>query len=329
MYKKIVIFLAVFSMTVSLSTLAQAQGVENMVWGKKLERQIGFLTENICEGRAPGSRGANIAGFWICDQFAKAGVMQIDSSYSKSFSFGDDRTGHNIVGMISGSKKNPRERYIIIGAHYDHLGKINGTVYPGADANASGVAAMINLASMFSYMKMIGRVYDKNILLVAFDAKEASMAGSDALWQMLEAGTMHDPQTGKPITADKIDLVVNIDQIGSSMSPLRSGREDFLIMLGNNTIAKSEQDMAMFVNQIYHTNLEIAFDYYGSAKFTEMFFKRVTDLRVFVEHNKPSILFTSGITMKTNKPTDTVETLNLDVLSRRVIFIFHWIENML
>jgi len=329
MYKKSAILSVILILTLIFNISSAAQGVENMVWARKLEKQIGFLTSPLCEGRGPGTKGGAISAFWIIDNYRKSNLMPFDGNYSQAFSFGEDKTGHNIIGMLPGSKKAPRDKYVIIGAHYDNLGKLGDTIYPGADSNASGVATLVNLASMFNYMKLVGRVYDYNIIFVAFDAKAASMAGSEALFRSITEGNLIDPLTGKAISVKQIHMVINIDQIGSSLSPLRSGRPDFLIMLGNHTMPKVDQDMAQFVNQLYHTDLELAFDYYGSARFTDVFFRKVTDLKVFVENNIPSILFTSGITMKTNKPDDTVDTLSLDVLAKRIIFIYHWIENML
>jgi len=325
MYKKILILLV----AISLDITAFAQGVNNMVWGKKLDCQIEALTNQLTEGRAPGSKGSNMAAFWIVEQFKQAGLLPLGTSYSKSFFFGEDKVGHNIIGMIPGSTKSPKDKYVIVAAHYDHIGKIGGTIYPGADSNASGVAALVNIASMLSYMKTLGRAYNCSVIFVALDAKEASMAGSNYLYKQLERGSLTDPVSKKAINIKKVKMFVDIDQIGSSLSPLKSGREDYIIMLGNHTMPKQDQDIAHFVNRMHKTNLEIAFDYYGSARFTELFFKRLTDLKPFVENDVPSILFTSGITMKTNKPDDNISNLNLDVLSRRIVFMFHWIENML
>jgi len=316
-------------MTLSFDIRSSAQSVDNLVWANSLKDQIEFLSSPMCEGRAPGSKGSTLAAFWLCEEFKAAGLTAFGKNYAKSFEFGDDKIGHNIVGLMPGSKKVPRSKYIIIAAHYDHLGTINGTLYPGADSNASGVVALVNILRMFSHMKSLGHTYDCNIIFVALDAKEAGMVGSEAFYEKLSNGFLRDPINHKNIYLNQIKMVINIDQIGSSLSPLKSGREDFIIMLGNQTMPKEDQDMAQAVNRIYKTDLEIGFDYYGSARFTDVFFKRVTDLKPFVAHGTPSILFTSGITMKTNKPDDTLDSLNIGVLRRRIIFMFHWIENML
>lgn len=326
MYKKILILLALISLDISVL----AQDIDKMVWAEKLEGQIGFLTSPMCEGRAPGSKGGTMAAFWVADHFKEANLMPVGGSFSKSFRFGENnKVGHNIMGMIPGSKRVPRDTYIIVMAHYDHLGILHDQMYPGADSNASGVAALVNIAAMFDHMKGLGRSYSSNILFVALDAKESSMAGAAALYSLIGSARLKDPVTRKAISINKIRMVIDIDQVGSSLSPLKSGREDFLIMLGNKTLTKDGKATAQFVNRNYKTNLELAYDYYGSERFTEMFYSRVTDLKPFVEKKIPAILFTSGITMKTNKPDDTVETLNLDILTRRINFMFHWIENML
>lgn len=310
-------------------------GVHNIPDSVKLVRQISFLSDGeICRGRGMGSAGSSEAAWWIARQMRRAGLVQFGDSWFQHFragrdKAGTDKTGHNVIGMLSGSSKYARDSYVVIAAHYDNVGESGGKVYPGADSNASGVAAMLNLADMFSTRKILGQTYASNIIFVAFDAKEMSLAGSKAFWGLLERKQLVDPVSGKAVTPDKIRFMVNIDQIGSSLSPLPSGRPDYLIMLGNDTLPAAQRDYAGNINEVYGTRLELAFDYYGSQRFTELFYKRVSDQRVFLEHGRKAVMFTSGITMNTNKTTDTVGTLNIGVLRRRIIFIHHWLERMI
>ena len=155
-----------------------------------------------------------------------------------------------------------------------------------------------------------------------------NLSGSYSLWRMIEAGDLTDPLSGKPVTPDKISLMVNIDQIGSSLSPLDSGREDFMIMLGNEKLGKEDQSKIGYCNLQYGTGLELSHTYYGSKDFTRVFYT-LSDQRVFIENGIPSVLFTSGITMNNNKTYDTADTLNFKVLRRRIILIFHWLEKMM
>ena len=137
-----------------------------------------------------------------------------------------------------------------------------------------------------------------------------------------------DPLTGEAITKDKITAMVNIDQIGSSLSPIRSSREDYLLMLGNESLPKSKRMNLEACNMLNDINLDLCFSYYGSQNFTQLFY-RLSDQRVFVDNKVPAVFFTSGITMNTNKTRDTAANLNMEVLNKRVRLIYHWIESML
>ena len=127
---------------------------------------------------------------------------------------------------------------------------------------------------------------------------------------------------------NKIAFMVNIDQIGCSLSPLNAGREDYLIMLGNPYLKKSYNDMLTVCNESYELGLDLDFTYYGSENFTKLFY-RLSDQRVFADNRIPAFMFTSGITMNNNKPWDTVATINLEVLQKRIYLIYHWMEKML
>ena len=293
-----------------------------------LERNISFLSDTLCQGRGTGTSGNVAAAFWIDRAFEKYGLMKFGESYSYRVNVKPGVIGRNVMGMIPGAISMPRDRYVIVGAHYDHIGRLGGNIYPGADANASGTIAMLSLAEMFSYMKNMGKVYESNIIFVAFDAKEEDMAGSQELWDMINYGRLKDPVSGRPITRDKITLMVNIDQIGSTLSPLHEGRDDYMIMLGTHSLKYNKRKLLEECNRKSGIGMDIALDYYGSPNFTQLFY-RLSDQKVFVDNRIPSVLFTSGITMNNNKTWDTVESLNMHVLQKRIYLMYLWIEEML
>lgn len=139
--------------------------------------------------------------------------------------------GRNIIGFLPGKNTSGKDKYVIIAAHYDSHGVIDGNLYPGADSNASGVVAMLNLAVMFGKMKELGRDYGKNLIFVATDAKERNSAGAEALMAEIRSGSLRNPSSGEAITMDKIYATVVLDIIGSTLEPIHKGRNDFLIML--------------------------------------------------------------------------------------------------
>ena len=300
----------------------------NLVNEETIRHKVEFLTGSICAGRGTGSIGAVETAAWIAREFEKARLMKSKGSYYHRFKTDKGICGTNVIGFMPNSSKKAHSRYIIVGAHFDHLGTINGTMYPGADSNASGIAALVSIAEMFSAMKMSGKIWDSNIIFVAFDGNGHDLAGSRALWRMIENGELTDPVSGGRITRKMISLMVNIDQVGSSLSPLRSGRKDYLIMLGNHSIHPDKQERIDMCNRLYLTNLELSLTYYGSQNFTKMFY-RLSDQRVFIDHKIPAVMFTSGITMNNNKTRDNAASLNYPVLKRRIYLMYHWIEKML
>lgn len=300
----------------------------NTITPERLETHVGFLSDSLCQGRGLGTPGGSEAASWIARRFEHIGLQKTGGSWGRSFKTADGQTGHNIIGILYGSKRIPSDRYVIVGAHFDHLGILNGKIYHGADANASGAVAMTSIAEMLATTISIGRNYSHNVIFVGFDGKEMSMAGSQALWDMIRRGELKDPVSGRSITRDKIAFMVNIDQIGSTMSPLNEGRNDFLIMLGGSSIRRQGYEILKNCNSLYDLNMDISDTYYGSENFTKIFY-RLSDQKVFVDNRIPAVMFTSGITMNTNKTWDKVETLDMEVLQKRIYLMYHWIEKML
>ena len=99
-------------------------------------------------------------------------------------------------------------------------------------------------------------------------------------------------------------------------------------MLGNNSLKPSQRDLLHYCNKAYAIDMEIDLTYYGSKNFTQMFY-RLSDQRVFVDNRIPAVLFTSGITMNTNKTRDTVASLDMEILQKRIYLMYHWLEEML
>ena len=329
-YIALVVLIAVSTISISAQNtmIREHQSARRLVTNSILKDRIEHLCDSICEGRGSGQRGGGLAAIWLQREFERIGLMRMSGGYAHAVNLSDGKYGRNIIGMLPGSKATTRDRYVIVGAHYDHLGTLDGKVYPGADANASGTAALLSLAEMLSAYKDGGRTHDSNVIFVAFDAKEQDMAGSKALWRMIENGQLRDPQSGKTINKGQISLMVNIDQIGCTISPLASGRKDYIIMLGNESLKPARRDMLDICNRMFAIDMEIDLTYYGSKNFTRMFY-RLSDQRIFVDNGIPAVFFTSGITMNTNKTRDNAQTIDTEILRKRIFLIYHWLEKML
>lgn len=304
--------------------IPSGRNAERIITVEKLHRSIEYLTDTLFRGRETGTRGSAEAAFWIVRKFKGAGLMPVNGLWSQSFTAGS-RTGHNIIGFMPGKRSSAKEMYTIVTAHYDSHGMIDGKLYPGADSNASGVVAMTSIADMFARMKELGRSYPKNMIFVATDAREKNSLGAEAFMDALDSGIFKDPVSKETITKDKVAAVVVLDILGSSLEPMNKGRKDYLLMLSDG-LYRSDLQLA---NAGKDMGLDIGFNYYGSEKFTEMFLKRIGDQKVFAENDMPVVMFTSGITMKTNKVTDDADSLNYEMFRKRILLIFHWFEKML
>lgn len=298
---------------------------ERLVSEASLGRTVEFLSDSICAGRATATKGGVEASFWLARRFERLGLVPMASrrgapGFVRSFR-AEGKAGHNLIGLCPASGRS--DRYAIVAAHYDNLGILSDRMYPGADSNASGVAMMLELANAFCSMSVLGLGAGQNIIFVALDAKQLSMAGSESLYSMIADGSLIDPRTGQPVRKENVSMMVNLDIVGSTLEPVTRGREEYLIMLSSDETLKRRLSE---VNFSYRLNLDLSFDYYGSKDFTDMFLRRIGDQKIFLDKGIPAVLVTSGITMNTNKVEDVPANLDLAVLHKRTMLIFRWLQ---
>ena len=147
-------------------------------------------------GRASADSAALRCSAWIKRSFERAGLQPFSGKWFHSFELPSGARGRNVVGCIPGTSG----KWIVVGAYYDGLGTVDGRLYPGADANASGVAALISLAHNAPSSPRDG------IIFVAFDGHSSDYAGARDLLRLL----------GKR----NIRLMVNLDTVGSTLAPV-------------------------------------------------------------------------------------------------------------
>lgn len=262
-----------------------------------LRAEVEHLCDTLMQGRGFGSGGNQIAAYYLLRQFRSEGLRASVQSFCDG-----DKIGHNIVAVTPGWYK----QYIVVGAYYDGLGKIGDKTYPCADSNGSGVAALLSVArSLPSACK--GSI---GVIFVAFDGHNADLSGSRAFIE-------------RNLSEYRIALMVNLDLLGSSLSPPNAKRTDYLIALGG------EQYKFLIESANRIDRLDLSYDYYGSARFTEIFYRSLGDQKAFLEAGIPAVMFTSGITQHTNKVTDLPSSLDYPVFARRVSMIQKWLVYML
>ncbi|MDD2293962.1 MAG: M28 family peptidase, partial [Bacteroidales bacterium] len=206
-------FIAILLFSISMISNASAQrasSYEQLIYQEKQEKILTYLADDMNEGRASGTNGNENAERLIVEKFKEYGLQPYHWNYTQSFMYDDSIAVRNVTGIIFAST--PSDEYIIVSAHYDHIGKLHGTIYNGADDNASGVTALLNIAEMYGAMKRDGVGPHKNIIFVAFDGKELSMAGSKYFVKEMLSGGSTARSVDKattPTTDTKADAVTD------------------------------------------------------------------------------------------------------------------------
>jgi hypothetical protein len=160
------------------------------------------LSSDALEGRATGTRGNEAARDFIQKRFETLGLLILGDAFAHPFTATPDTegaapvNGANVVGMIKGTTDGP---VLLITAHYDHLGVIDGEIYNGADDNASGTAALIDVAQYFSRHKPV-----HDIVFAALDGEEIGLLGAHAL--------IDDPS----VPMQRVVLNMNYDMVSRS-----------------------------------------------------------------------------------------------------------------
>ena len=156
---------------------------------------MNFLASDELQGRDTGSEGIEMAADFIEMAFVKNGVQPYFESYRDTITdFKSSRDtisnfegpAYNLVGVVEGNDSILKKEYIIVGAHYDHLGIIqaeNGDeIANGANDNASGTTTVLELARYFGTSKSNKR----SIIFALFSAEEKGLVGSRHLAQKIK-----------------------------------------------------------------------------------------------------------------------------------------------
>ena len=266
-----------------------------------LREHVRILTADSLAGRSVGSVGEKKAAAYISRYFKAHGLEFIYPGGIQDFWVigpqGDTLSSQNVVGILPGRDPLLREEYIVVGAHYDHIGfqeiNVNGrdslVFYSGADDNASGIALLLELAGMAAAHPYL---YNRSLVFVAFGAEEIGLVGS---WYFVNRAFSPISQTV---------FMINIDMIG------RSGPRN---TFSAYTVAPHIDliDMLESVEALLPTLRPKVFD-------TDYF---PSDHKNFFLRNIPSVLFTSGLHSDYHRSGDKYTLLDYVEMERRMAFI--------
>ena len=278
----------VFLLFISCMAIAQSSQQE------RLKKHVYLLASDSLRGRDAGTVDADKAAQYIVKQFKEIGI---EPYYKEGFYQPFEKYGttsyKNIVGVIPGTDPVLKDEYIIIGAHYDHVGYYrknndDGTsqvvVYNGADDNASGTATIIEMARI---LKARQNQLKRSIIVVAFDAEEKGLWGSNYLTEQLDLS--------------KIKLMMSIDMVGW----LHKGKT--LRLHGAATIKDGKKLLEQEAKK-----MQMDIDAYNFE--TSVF--GATDTQGFAKKNVPTLYVTTGLKSPYHKPEDDAELIDYDGMDR-------------
>jgi len=251
---------------------------------ERLEQHVYTLASDSLKGRKAGSMYGKMASEYIIKQWEEIGIEPYGDNNSFLQMFNSYKF-QNVVGIIRGNDAVLKNEYIVVGAHYDHLGVKNGNIYNGADDNASGVAALIELGRE---LKRNQSHLKRSIILIAFDAEELGLIGSTYF-------------TNHPNTPLKdIKLMISVDMVGWYKA---SGEVSYI---GSGTIKDGKESLAS--PQIVPPDLNVA------AKKFETSILTATDTQPFAEKGISTLAVTTGTKSPYHKPGDEAHLIDYDGL---------------
>ena len=209
----------------------------------------------------------------------------------------------NIVAMLAGTDKNLKEEYVVVGAHFDHLG-MGGpgsgsravdtvAIHNGADDNASGVATILELAQKLASEKQ----HRRSIIFVAFGAEEMGLIGSKAFTQ------------NPPIDLEKVVAMFNFDMVG------RLDTVTNALSIGGTKTAKETEDILNELNP----GFQLAFSEEGVGP---------SDHASFYLQNIPVFFISTGAHSDYHTPNDDSDLIHYNGLKKVADYGFALIKEV-
>jgi hypothetical protein len=277
---------------------------------RRVLSDVQYLADDAREGRGVGTKGIDDAARYIADAFKRAGIAPAgpDRSYFQAFTIPPDAPAvlhttlggaktQNIVAVLPGSSPGLRGQVVVIGAHYDHLGyggfgaldpDSTGKVHNGADDNASGVAALLEVARLLH-----ARHPARTIVFIAFSGEEIGTIGS---------GYFVRHPLVEPV--DSIYAMLNMDMVGRL-------RNDRLLALG----AASAQEFPTLLDSLNRKegarfDLRASGDGWGPS-----------DHASFFAAKRPVLQFFTDLHEDYHRTTDDWQKINAVGLARVAAFV--------
>lgn len=254
------------------------------------------------------------------NETAKAGAALapkvLDASANFTAAVTETKVGsQNVVATLEGTDPKLKGEYVTFSAHYDHLNtNAKGEIYPGADDDGSGTTAVLNIAQAMALHP------PKRSIFVIFHAGE----------ELGLLGSKYNTDFSPAIPLDKLVVDLNIDMIGRSKAAGDTEKAnaaltgpDSIYLIGADRISKELHNISEQTNA---RTEKLKFDYtLNDPRHPERIYFR-SDHWNYAKHGIPIIFYFDGIHVDYHKPTDTVDKIDFDKMTKvsRLVYATGW-----
>jgi len=220
--------------------------------------------------------------------------------------FGVD--AENVMAYIEGSDL--KEEVIVLSAHYDHLGLIDGKVYNGADDDGSGTVAIMQLAKAFYETKKQGKGPRRSMLFLNVSGEEKGLLGSEYYAE-------------HPVfSLEKTVCDLNIDMIGR-LDDDHKTNSNYIYLIGADKLSKDLHNVSEKANKTY-TKIELDYKYNDEDEPNRYYYR--SDHYNFAKNGVPVIFYFNGVHADYHQETDEVQKIDFAKMEKitRLVFFTAW-----
>jgi hypothetical protein len=209
---------------------------------------------------------------------------------------------NNVIGLVQGSDSLLQDQYVVISAHYDHLGKKNNGTYYGADDNGSGTTGVLEIANALQDAKKNGKGPKRSVICMLMTGEEKGLLGSKYYvnFPLFEI---------KNTIAD-----VNIDMIGR-VDDKYTLDSNYIYVIGADKLSTDLHNINETMNKEY-TNMTLDYTYNDENDPNRYYYR--SDHYNFAVNGIPAIFYFNGTHNDYHRTTDTYEKINFDAMKTRV-----------
>jgi Peptidase family M28 len=273
-----------------------------------IQKHQTLLAADAMEGREAGSEGGHRAAVYISEQLKKWKLRPggAEETYFQPVGGGErkpqEKGKKNILGVWPGSDEKLKDEYVVIGAHYDHVGRGQrnsnggkvGEIHNGADDNASGASTMLDVAEAVSQCS-----FKRTVVCMWFDAEENALEGS-RWWA-----------ANPTLPLERCVAMLNCDMIGRN-DPKK-------LIIGVEKDPSGEPKYPKWVALLKDVEKKVGMTWDWSS--FDAYIKR-SDHWPFMEKGVPALFFTAGLHADYHRETDDIEKINFakEEMIGRIVF---------